>query len=169
MVESEDSGVENDNNFNKAVSDVIEHDEEDLEVFQPTADWQAIKPGQGIPPGLHVRMNLQSGVKEAKLMDGDDGKRYQSNGNTKQKFIKIDKNIISKQHLKEALKDFRDKFHDESPTADSSEELGSRLEESECENNSVVITYCCLIQYIEVIFSIVEIRFSIRSKVPILG
>lgn len=131
LVESEDSGVENDNNFNKAVNDVNEHDEEDLEVFQPTADWQAIKPGQGIPPGLHVRMNLQSGVKEAKLMDGDDGKKYQSNGNTKQKFIKIDKNIISKQRLKEALKDFRDKFHNDSPTEDSSEELGSRLEASQ--------------------------------------
>lgn len=131
LVESDDSGVENDNNFNKAVNDVNEHDEEDLEVFQPTADWQAIKPGQGIPPGLHVRMNLQSGVKEAKLMDGDDGKRYQSNGNTKQKFIKIDKNIISKQRLKEALKDFRDKFHNDSPIEDSSEELGSRLEGSQ--------------------------------------
>lgn len=131
LVESDDSAVENDNNFNKAVNDVSEHDEEDLEVFQPTADWQAIKPGQGIPPGLHVRMNLQSGVKEAKLMDGDDGKKYQSNGNTKQKFIKIDKNVISKQHLKEALKDFRDKFHHDSPTEDSSEELGSRLESSQ--------------------------------------
>lgn len=131
LVESDDSGVENDNNFNKAVNDVNEHDEEDLEVFQPTADWQAIKPGQGIPPGLHVRMNLQSGVKEAKLMDGDDGKKYQSNGNTKQKFIKIDKNMISKQRLKEALKDFRDKFHNDSPTEDSSEELGSRLEASQ--------------------------------------
>lgn len=131
LVESDDSGVENDNNFKKAVNDVNEHDEEDLEVFQPTADWQAIKPGQGIPPGLHVRMNLQSGVKEAKLMDGDDGKKYQSNGNTKQKFIEIDKNIISKQRLKEALKDFRDKFHNESPTQDSSEELGSRLEASQ--------------------------------------
>lgn len=131
LVESDDSGVENDNNFNKAVNDVNEHDEEDLEVFQPTADWQAIKPGQGIPPGLHVRMNLQSGVEEAKLMDGDDGKKYQSNGNTKQKFIKIDKNMISKQRLKEALKDFRDKFHNDSPTEDSSEELGSRLEASQ--------------------------------------
>lgn len=131
LVESDDSGVENDNNFKKAVNDVNEHDEEDLEVFQPTADWQAIKPGQGIPRGLHVRMNLQSGVKEAKLMDGDDGKKYQSNGNTKQKFIEIDKNIISKQRLKEALKDFRDKFHNESPTQDSSEELGSRLEASQ--------------------------------------
>ena len=169
MVESDDTGVENDNNFNKAVNDINEHDEEDLEVFQPTADWQAIKPGQGIPPGLHVRMNLQSGVKEAKLMDGDDGRKYQSNGNTKQKFIKIDKNIISKQHLKKALKDFRDKFHNEGSTEDSSEELGSRLEASECENNSVDLTYCCLNQYLEVIFSLFEIHFLIRSKVPIIG
>lgn len=30
--------------------------------------------GQPIPPGLHVRMNLQTGVTEAKLMDNDDDK-----------------------------------------------------------------------------------------------
>ena len=28
--------------------------------------------GQAIPRGLHVRMNLQTGVKEAKLLDPDD-------------------------------------------------------------------------------------------------
>ena len=33
--------------------------------------------GQAIPAGLHVRMNLETGLKEAKLMDGDDGSRYE--------------------------------------------------------------------------------------------
>ena len=32
--------------------------------------------GQAIPSGLHVRMNLQTGQKEAKLMDGDNGLKY---------------------------------------------------------------------------------------------
>lgn len=106
-------------------------DDEDLEVFKPTADWQTILPGQGIPAGLHVRMNLETGQKEAKLMDGDDGMKYQSNKDSKQKFITVDKNVISKQHLKEALKDFRDKFHNESPDGENSEHLQSQLDTGE--------------------------------------
>ncbi|XP_076066522.1 sil1 nucleotide exchange factor isoform X2 [Oratosquilla oratoria] len=45
-------------------------------VFLPTQDWQAVQPDQTLLPGLHVRMNLETGVKEAKLMDGDDGSKY---------------------------------------------------------------------------------------------
>jgi nucleotide exchange factor SIL1 len=36
-------------------------------LFQPTKDFQTIKPGQDIPPGLHVRLNISSGLKEARL------------------------------------------------------------------------------------------------------
>lgn len=39
------------------------------EVFVPTKEWQTVKEGQHIPPGLHVRMDLQTGLKEAKLLD----------------------------------------------------------------------------------------------------
>lgn len=38
------------------------------EVFVPTEDWQELKPGQAVPRGLHVRMNLATGKKEAKLL-----------------------------------------------------------------------------------------------------
>ncbi|KAJ8071155.1 hypothetical protein OCU04_001495 [Sclerotinia nivalis] len=44
-------------------------------IFQPTRDFQIIKPRQDIPPGLHVRLNISSGLKEARLnipMEGDD-------------------------------------------------------------------------------------------------
>lgn len=99
-------------------------DEEDLEVFQPTSEWQELKPGQAIPAGLHVQVDIQTGKKQAKLMDGDNGERFRNHEKTKylrrenqakQKFVQIDKNIFSKQHLKDALKDFKDKFHDEKP------------------------------------------------------
>ncbi|KAM3074847.1 nucleotide exchange factor sil1 [Clarireedia jacksonii] len=36
-------------------------------LFQPTKDFQIIKPGQDIPPGLHVRLDISSGQKEARL------------------------------------------------------------------------------------------------------
>lgn len=39
------------------------------DTFRPTKEWQEIKPGQSIPAGLHVRLNLESGRKEAKLLE----------------------------------------------------------------------------------------------------
>ncbi|XP_014212023.1 nucleotide exchange factor SIL1 [Copidosoma floridanum] len=38
-------------------------------VFIPTKEWQIVPKGTPIPPGLHIRHNLQSGVVEAKLLD----------------------------------------------------------------------------------------------------
>lgn len=88
------------------------------ELFHATNEWKTIKKGQSIPPGLHVQIDLQTGQKQAKLMEEETIDRRLSQPQSwkhsrKQKFIKIDKNIISKQSLKDALKDFKDKFHNE--------------------------------------------------------
>ena len=32
--------------------------------------------GQAVPPGLHIRLNLQTGEREAKLLEEDDGKKH---------------------------------------------------------------------------------------------
>lgn len=45
-------------------------DEDDIE-FVPTNEWQLVKEGQSIPSGLHVRMDMSTGGKWAKLMDDD--------------------------------------------------------------------------------------------------
>ena len=36
--------------------------------FIPTHEWQIVEEGQMIPAGLHIRMNLSTGKKEAKLL-----------------------------------------------------------------------------------------------------
>jgi len=36
--------------------------------------------GQAVPAGLHIRMNLQTGQNEGKLMEGDDGVKYWKSG-----------------------------------------------------------------------------------------
>lgn len=44
--------------------------------FQPTEEFQLVREGQDIPPGLHVRMNIWTGEKEARLnipLEGEDG------------------------------------------------------------------------------------------------
>lgn len=42
-------------------------------LFQPTKYFQRIRDGQSIPPGLHVRMNLATGLKEARLNVPEEG------------------------------------------------------------------------------------------------
>ena len=61
-----------------AAEATVEEDHEEQESIQiapfvPTREWQVVDDGQSIPPGLHIRMNLETGVKEAKLLDPDDG------------------------------------------------------------------------------------------------
>ncbi|XP_074642381.1 nucleotide exchange factor SIL1-like [Tubulanus polymorphus] len=76
------------------------------EVFYPTHDWQTVKPGQAIPQGLHVRMNLETGLKEAKLMEGDDGMKYWKKGD-KKGMVNTDSKSFTINELKKALKDFK--------------------------------------------------------------
>ncbi|XP_072177847.1 uncharacterized protein [Diadema setosum] len=51
---------------------VTDEERENFEVFVPTREWQSIQEGQAIPAGLHVRINLATGKKEAKLLDEDE-------------------------------------------------------------------------------------------------
>ena len=46
----------------------VEEEPSSREIFVATNEWQEIKPGQAIPQGLHVRMDMQTGKKEARLM-----------------------------------------------------------------------------------------------------
>ena len=40
-------------------------------IFEPTNDWQVVHEDQEIPRGLHVRLNITTGLKEARLMQDD--------------------------------------------------------------------------------------------------
>lgn len=55
--------------------------EEQPDIFVPTKEWKVIMEGQHIPPGLHVRMDLQSGLKEAKLLDSEEGNELEEGRN----------------------------------------------------------------------------------------
>ncbi|XP_066505506.1 nucleotide exchange factor SIL1 isoform X2 [Hoplias malabaricus] len=69
------------------------HDPEDLEVFNPTDEWQTLKPNQAVPPGSHVRLNMQTGLREAKRGE-EEGLKYWTDGQRAQQ-------------LKEALKKYK--------------------------------------------------------------
>ncbi|KAL8673002.1 MAG: hypothetical protein Q9168_002563 [Polycauliona sp. 1 TL-2023] len=55
----------------KAATELICHTNHASEcypqLFQPTEKFQTVRDDQNLPPGLHVRMNLATGVKEARL------------------------------------------------------------------------------------------------------
>ncbi|KAG0668671.1 nucleotide exchange factor sil1 [Maudiozyma exigua] len=40
-------------------------------LFEPSSDWKVIKPEQRLPAGLDIRVNLETGLKEAKLGDAN--------------------------------------------------------------------------------------------------
>ena len=54
------------------VTEEGEETEGEEEKFVATREWQEVKDGQSIPRGLHVRINLETGMKEAKLMEEED-------------------------------------------------------------------------------------------------
>lgn len=47
--------------------------------FQATNEWQVIPADQQIPPGLHVRLNMETGEKEVKLADKNDNDSGEEN------------------------------------------------------------------------------------------
>ena len=73
-----DDGVENDND-DGSVEEV--KNVPPRRVFQPTSEWQVVEEDMAIPRGLHVRMDFQTGVKEAKLLDPEDAGTAVSAGN----------------------------------------------------------------------------------------
>ncbi|XP_069755275.1 nucleotide exchange factor SIL1 isoform X2 [Narcine bancroftii] len=81
-------------------------DPENMEVFYPTNEWQIVKPGQAIPAGLHVRLNLETGKNEAKISDDErekSGLKYWKQGSRKGMVNTVSKSFTAEE-LKKALK-----------------------------------------------------------------
>uniref|UniRef100_A0A3P8X430 Nucleotide exchange factor SIL1 n=1 Tax=Cynoglossus semilaevis TaxID=244447 RepID=A0A3P8X430_CYNSE len=51
-----------------------ESQEEVTEVVQPSEQWKTLSPGQAVPAGSHVRLNLQTGQREVRL--GEEQLKY---------------------------------------------------------------------------------------------
>ncbi|XP_076994717.1 nucleotide exchange factor SIL1 isoform X1 [Tamandua tetradactyla] len=98
-------------------------DTEVLEVFHPTHEWQALRPGQAVPAGSHVRLHLQTGAREVKLQNED---KFRNNLKElkKGKRLDIKSNTYTSQDLKSALAKFK-----EGAEMDSSKEDQARQAE----------------------------------------
>uniref|UniRef100_A0A0A9WWZ0 Nucleotide exchange factor SIL1 n=2 Tax=Lygus hesperus TaxID=30085 RepID=A0A0A9WWZ0_LYGHE len=98
---------------------------QDDTVFKPTSDWQPLRKDQAIPRGLHVRMNLQTGEREAKLLDPEDDEDGGSQQMTEIKTSDHDHpgeysshDEFSKEELKRALYKMEDGFESVSDPED---------------------------------------------------
>ncbi|CAF3519400.1 unnamed protein product [Adineta steineri] len=73
------------------------------EQFIPTNEWQNVKEGQAVPPGLHVRLNLETGAREAKLLDNDNKEQSTSNDMIPISTDVDEQERISKENLERAF------------------------------------------------------------------
>ncbi|XP_053574524.1 nucleotide exchange factor SIL1 isoform X2 [Bombina bombina] len=89
---------------------IVEDDDykEDQEIFYPTREWQVVKPGQAVPAGLHIRLNLQTGQNEAKLLDENDDLKSQESTHRKS-------DGYTTKELKEALAKFKEGTESQDP------------------------------------------------------
>lgn len=103
LTKIEESDIKDDSGKEPITDD--DADPEDLEVFYPTHQWQAVRPGQAVPAGSHVRLNLQTGEREARLPDSESGKSDAKEEKRRRRLNKmdIDTNSFTSQELKKAL------------------------------------------------------------------
>ncbi|XP_016407950.1 nucleotide exchange factor SIL1 isoform X2 [Sinocyclocheilus rhinocerous] len=87
-----------------------DEDSEDLEVFRPTDKWQTLKPGQAVPAGSHVRLNLQTGQREVKMGE-EEGLKYGRDGN-RLGMMNMHSPSFTAEELKESLKKFKEGMDD---------------------------------------------------------
>ncbi|XP_046366193.2 nucleotide exchange factor SIL1-like [Haliotis rufescens] len=106
VVETEEEDNDGIISIDENGEDEGEKTEKEYDVFYPTKEWQTVKKGQAIPKGLHVRMNFQTGLTEAKLNEDDSGNKFWQAG-SHQGIVNTDKKSFTRDELKRALKDFK--------------------------------------------------------------
>ena len=96
-------------------------------MFIPSKEWQTVKENQAIPKGLHVRLNMQTGEKEAKFLDEDpNGEQMRAlNKDLFKEKSPIASFKIDPDEIKSALKNLKDKSAAKFSTEDLS--LGDEM------------------------------------------
>ena len=133
-----------------SVASVEERPVSTAEVFVPTDDWQEVMPGQQIPGGLHVRLNIQTGKKEAKILREEK------------------KEDISHDTLKEALKNIKADFKHSEDTSESNAQDFRSMEELKAALGDVDLNVETDIEIVKKLFKKFEASVSDEDKAVIL-
>ncbi|XP_070692935.1 nucleotide exchange factor SIL1 isoform X2 [Pempheris klunzingeri] len=93
----------------------VDNDDEegDLEVVHPTEEWQTLRPGQAVPAGSHVRLNLQTGQREVRL--GEEQLKYWTQEHWEEEEIQ---SSVSPEELKQAMKKIKEDLNTASKDTD---------------------------------------------------
>ncbi|XP_071767710.1 nucleotide exchange factor SIL1 [Centroberyx gerrardi] len=121
VVESTEGGGGGEEEEEATVADEDENGG-DLEVVQPTEQWQTLKPGQAVPAGSHVRLNLQTGQREVRL--GEEQLKYWTHKH-RQEEEEVQPSF-SADELKRALKKMKEDLNPESKDTDQQDSVSSR-------------------------------------------
>lgn len=133
------------------------------EKFVPTKEWQTIKPGQAIPAGLHVRIDLQNKKKEAKLLDeSSDADENSKTSSSENSDVTQQKKRFSSDELKEALKLLKD---EETTSSEETRKKFRSIEELKKEFSKMNMN---IKTEAEILTELVEKYRSGHSKVPVL-
>ncbi|XP_041800161.1 nucleotide exchange factor SIL1 [Chelmon rostratus] len=97
-------------------------DEGDSEVVHPTEEWQTLKPGQAVPAGSHVRLNLQTGQREVRL--GEEQLKYWTQEHRGKEETQ---SPFSPDELKQALKKIKEDLNSESKDTDQQDSVASKF------------------------------------------
>ncbi|XP_010748936.3 nucleotide exchange factor SIL1 [Larimichthys crocea] len=99
----------------------VDEDEEDLEVVQPTDEWQTLKPGQAVPAGSHVRLNLQTGQREVRL--GEEKLKYWTEEHREKEEVE---SSFSPEQLKQAMKKIKEDMNSVSKDTEQQDPVASQ-------------------------------------------
>lgn len=135
------------------------------DVFIPTSEWQTLKKDQGIPRGLHVRLNVQTGEREAKLLEGTE----YVNG----KIVSAHEAIVtrSQEKIKEALR----QLNDENPSQDNDQQVNEiknkfrKYEELKEEMNKLNLTVQTDTELLRQLIDKYNSTQNIEEKITILN
>ncbi|XP_026212826.1 nucleotide exchange factor SIL1 isoform X2 [Anabas testudineus] len=96
-------------------------DLEDIEVVQPTEQWQTLKPGQAVPRGSHVRLNMQTGQREVRL--GEEQLKYWTPEHREGEETQSN---LSPDELKRAMKKMKEDLNPANKDPDSQDSVTSK-------------------------------------------
>uniref|UniRef100_A0A8D8VTH4 Nucleotide exchange factor SIL1 n=1 Tax=Cacopsylla melanoneura TaxID=428564 RepID=A0A8D8VTH4_9HEMI len=83
--------------------------------FKATQEWQTVQEGDILPSGLHYRMNLETGKKEAKLIDMNDNNNDDSGKKSALTYDETKQEVNIEDKIAESIR----KINDENPSVRS--------------------------------------------------
>ncbi|XP_076744411.1 nucleotide exchange factor SIL1 [Maylandia zebra] len=121
VVENPEHEAVNGEEEDVAVDDV-EDDEGDLDVVQPSEQWQTLKPGQAVPQGSHVRLNLQTGEREVRL--GEEQLKYWTEEHREEEALR---SSFNPDELKRAMKKIKEDWKLGSKDTEQKDSVASKF------------------------------------------